>query len=197
MTTDCLNDPAPERHGETMDQVQALRETVTLGATKGMLKSPGSALGLDHLRGMVAAVEAGSFSADKLGRWLGWAQCALVAADVGVTLGDMKELNMQCVSEAEAPDDPAEPPMLRDQPAAYWKRQYKAAEKAKMLACGYADQAEARLRKAQEAAASELADARDALTWVRKLHRPSGAAVCQECGRDWPCATIRAVGDSV
>lgn len=89
------------------------------------------------------------------------------------------------------------PSRLRDQPAAYWKRQYKEAEKAKMLACGYADQAEARLRKAREAAASELADVRDSLTWVRKLHRPSGVAVCQECGKDWPCATIRAVGDSV
>jgi uncharacterized protein (DUF2147 family) len=87
--------------------------------------------------------------------------------------------------------------MLPDRQAAYWKRQYKAAEKAKLLACGYADQAEERLRKAQEAAASELADAWDALNWVRKLHRPSGVAVCQECGRDWPCATIRAVGDSV
>lgn len=101
------------------------------------------------------------------------------------------------MSEAGAPDDPAEPPIHRDRQAAYWKRQYKAAEKAKLLACEHADQAETRLRKAQEAAASSLADAHNVLSWVRQLHRPSGAAVCQECGRDWPCATIRAVGDSV
>jgi hypothetical protein len=192
MTADCL----PERKAETMDQVRALCATVTLAAAKGMPKSPGSALGLDHLRGMVATVEDGSFSADKLGRWLGWAQCAVVAAGVGITIDDIKVLNTQCVSEADTPGgDPAWHPMLRDSQAAYWKRQYKAAEKAKLLACWYADQAEARLRKAQEAAMSSLSDARDALSWVRKLHRPSGASVCQECGRDWPCATIRAVGE--
>lgn len=192
MTADCLND---ERGFATMDQLQALRATVNLGATRGMPEAPGSALGLDHLRGMVATIEAGSFSADKLGRWLGWAQCAVVAANVGVTLDDMKVLNTQCVSKAVTPGGGH--PIPRDRQAAYWKRQYKAAEKAKLLACGYADQAEERLRKAQEAAASSLADARDALNWVRKLHRPSGVAVCRECGRDWPCATIRAVGDSV
>lgn len=82
-------------------------------------------------------------------------------------------------------------------PDSYWRQQFKAAEKAKMLAIGYADQAEERLRKAMEANAGELAEARSALGWVRKLHQPSDAAICRECGRDWPCATIRAVGDSV
>lgn len=169
-----------------MEQVEALRETVALAAKHGMPVMPGSELGLEHLRAMLGTVEEQSFDEDKLGRWLGWAQCAVVAAGVGISLNDMKALNAryQCQMGWNPPDS-------------YWKREYKAAEKAKVLACGYADQAEARLRKVQEAAASELADARDSLTWVRKLHRPSGVAVCQECGRDWPCATIRAVGDSV
>lgn len=82
-------------------------------------------------------------------------------------------------------------------PDSYWKRQYRAAEKAKMMAINIADEAEQRLRKSKEAWTTELAEMQSAIAWVRKLHQPSGAAVCQECGRDWPCATIRAVGDSV
>lgn len=180
-----------------MNQLQALRETITLGDAKGMPDLPGSALGLEHLRGMVSAIESGSFPSDKLGRWLGWAQCAVVAADVGVTLDDMKALNVRCVDDAEVSDDPTESPALRGQSSSYWKRQYKAAEKAKMLAISWADQAEERLRKARESAAGELAEAHESLAWVRKLHQPTAAATCTECGRDWPCATIRAVGDSL
>lgn len=59
----------------------------------GMPELPGTDLGLAHLRHMVATVAVSDFSDAKLGRWLGWAQCALVAADVGVTLADMKALN--------------------------------------------------------------------------------------------------------
>jgi len=169
-----------------MNQLEVFRETVTLAEKHGMPEMPGSELGLDHLRVMLAAVEAQPFDEDKLGRWLGWAQCAVVAAGLGVSLSDMKALN--ALHQRRTVSNP---------PDSYWKRQCKAAEKAKMLAIGYADQAEERLRKAREAAASELTEVREALGWVRNLHQPGDAGVCRECGRDWPCATIRAVGDRV
>lgn len=76
-----------------MNQLQAFRDTVALAEQQGMPELPGSDLGLDHLRRMAAVLEEASFSPAKLGRWLGWAQCAVVAAGVGVTLDDMKTLN--------------------------------------------------------------------------------------------------------
>ena len=76
-----------------MNQADAFRETVRIAEQQGMPEMPGSDLGLHHLRSMLATVNASKFSDAKLGRWLGWAQCALVAADVGVTLADMKALN--------------------------------------------------------------------------------------------------------
>ncbi|MEB3023018.1 MULTISPECIES: hypothetical protein [Mycolicibacter] len=78
-----------------MNQREALRETVLLGQVAGMPELPGNDVGLAHLRRMVSTAEAGDFDAAKLGRWLGWAQCALVAANVGITLADMKSLNMK------------------------------------------------------------------------------------------------------
>ena len=85
---------------------------------------PGSDLGLSHLRVMMETVEKSEFSDAKLGRWLGWAQCAVVAAHVGVTLADMKELNMKCASDQYRPHicDPLygptyrceQPPVVRD-----------------------------------------------------------------------------------
>lgn len=76
-----------------MNQLEALRETVRLAEERGMPKLPGSDVGLAHLRSMADTAETASFSDAKLGRWLGWAQCAVVAANVGVTLADMKALN--------------------------------------------------------------------------------------------------------
>ncbi|UBV20331.1 MULTISPECIES: hypothetical protein [Mycolicibacterium] len=82
-----------------MNQLQALRDTIDLAEAHGMPELPDSPIGLQHLRDMLGEVDkansATPFSASKLGRWLGWAQCALVAADVGVTLDDMKALNMK------------------------------------------------------------------------------------------------------
>ena len=82
-----------------MNQLEALRDTIRLAVDRGMAEAPGSELGLAHLRSMVARVEEGvvqgEFSDAKLGRWLGWAQCAVVAANVGVTLEDMKALNVR------------------------------------------------------------------------------------------------------
>ena len=72
-----------------MNQLQAFRDTVRLAEERGVPDLPGSALGLAHLRQMAETVEASDFSDTKLGRWLGWAQCAAVAANVGITLDDM------------------------------------------------------------------------------------------------------------
>lgn len=76
-----------------MNQLQAFRDTIALAEQRGMPELPGSDLGLDHLRRMAAVLEENSFAPAKLGRWLGWAQCAVVAAGIGVTLDDMKTLN--------------------------------------------------------------------------------------------------------
>lgn len=84
-----------------MKQLQALRDTVRLAEDHGMPDLPGTDLGLEHLRDMADTAEANSFSPSKLGRWLGWAQCAVVAADIGVTLADMKALNLR---RASGPD---------------------------------------------------------------------------------------------
>lgn len=76
-----------------VDQVAAFRETVRLAEEHQMPEMPGSSVGLAHLRTMAAAGESSDFPPDKLGRWLGWAQCAVVVAGVGLTLDDMKNLN--------------------------------------------------------------------------------------------------------
>lgn len=82
-----------------MNQLQALHDTVALAESRNMPEIPGNPLGLGHLRQMLrdigAAEESMPFSAAKLGRWLGWAQCALVAANVGVSLDDLRELNSE------------------------------------------------------------------------------------------------------
>lgn len=81
-----------------MNQLQALHDTVALAESRNMPEMPGNPLGLGHLRQMLrdieAAEESAPFSAAKLGRWLGWAQCALVAANVDVDLEDMRSLNL-------------------------------------------------------------------------------------------------------
>lgn len=69
---------------------------------------PGSDLGLAHLRDMLATVDQSDFSPSKLGRWLGWAQCAVVASGVGVTLADMKGINMRW-ADASAQGEIARP----------------------------------------------------------------------------------------
>ena len=79
-----------------MNQREAFRDTIELAAQRGMPERPGEELGLDHIRGMFARI-GDEFSEAKLGRWLGWAQCAVVAAGVGVSLEDMKELNRRWV----------------------------------------------------------------------------------------------------
>lgn len=77
-----------------MDQLAAFRETVELAEKRGMPEYGGE-LGLAHLRSMYNRASTGNFSDAKLGRWLGWAQCAVVAAAIGLDLDDMKEINLR------------------------------------------------------------------------------------------------------
>jgi hypothetical protein len=74
-----------------MDQRAAFQDTVWLAEEKGLPEWPESSLGLAHMRDMQGRI--GDFSESKLGRWLGWAQAALVAGNVGVTLEDVKQIN--------------------------------------------------------------------------------------------------------
>lgn len=77
-----------------MNQRQAFLETIKVAREAGMKPNPGSPIGLMHLENMFQRISP-SFSDAKLGRWLGWAQCAVVAADVGITLDDMKKINQR------------------------------------------------------------------------------------------------------
>ena len=76
-----------------MNQRAAFDETVTLAKNLGMPELPGSSLGLEHLRDMQTRIT-DDFSEAKLGRWLGWAQAALVAANVGASLEAVKQINL-------------------------------------------------------------------------------------------------------
>lgn len=79
-----------------MNQRAAFAETIELAEQSGMgYRHPmDESLGLDHLRDMQSRITP-EFSEAKLGRWLGWAQAALVAARVGVTLEDVKQINLR------------------------------------------------------------------------------------------------------
>jgi len=85
-----------------MNQRAAMAQTLGLAIEKNMPEMPGSELGLEHMRDMYARVQE-DFSESKLGRWLGWMQCALVAANVGVTLEDVKQINMGYAGESTNP----------------------------------------------------------------------------------------------
>jgi hypothetical protein len=75
-----------------VNQLAAFKDTIDLAEARGM-DEHGESLGLRHLRSMYEQAAAGEFSDAKLGRWLGWAQCAVVAAAIGLELDDMKDIN--------------------------------------------------------------------------------------------------------
>lgn len=79
-----------------MNQLAAFDETLALAVERGMPDFTGQrdSLGLAHLEAMRERITT-NFSEGKLGRWLGWAQAALVAANVGVTLEDVKQINLR------------------------------------------------------------------------------------------------------
>ena len=81
-----------------MNMLRAFDETIRLADLLGLPPTRGKGLGLDHLRDMRARITA-DFSEGKLGRWLGWAQCAVVAAGIGATLEDMKYINKICADD--------------------------------------------------------------------------------------------------
>ena len=84
-----------------MNQREAMRETFDLAVKNGMDNCLVETVGCDytHLidmyeRILVADIDPDQkpFSEVKLGRWLGWIQCAVVAAGFG-SLEDMKQIN--------------------------------------------------------------------------------------------------------
>lgn len=85
-------------------QHQAFADTVFLASERGMPLNPGSNLGLAHL--MEMRIRAQSYSGAKLGRWLGWAQCAVVAADIGFALEDMQAINTRAAEEFSSVSNP-------------------------------------------------------------------------------------------
>jgi uncharacterized protein (DUF849 family) len=81
-----------------MNQRKAFKDTVLMGIIRNMPKD--GDLGLHHMIDMDRRLdEHPEYSDAKIGRWLGWAQAALVAANVGVTLEDVKQVNMRWANE--------------------------------------------------------------------------------------------------
>lgn len=72
------------------------------GTTRwGEMAHASDALGEEHVRDMLAQIAEGWVIGRKAHRWLGWAQCAVVAAGVG-TLEDMKAINKAASDAAKA-----------------------------------------------------------------------------------------------
>lgn len=90
-----------------MDMKAAFKETVMLATEQGMHNLPAvdPSLGFGHLVDMLQVVEEEDFSEGKLGRWLGWAQAAVVAAGVA-TLEEMKAINVKHSGNDPLPLDP-------------------------------------------------------------------------------------------
>jgi hypothetical protein len=79
-----------------MNQLQAFRDTIALAKSKGLHLTRVPELSMTHLEGMLARIESDPdrFSPSKLGRWLGWAQAAVVSWGDGITMEDMKRINL-------------------------------------------------------------------------------------------------------
>jgi len=78
-----------------MNVIKAMEETVRLAADNGMpAVIEVDELSFLHLCSMLERMQEGNFSYGKQCRWLGWAQCAVVAAGCA-TLEDMKQINMR------------------------------------------------------------------------------------------------------
>jgi hypothetical protein len=80
-----------------MNQIAAFKDTLELADSRGMAdcEFEEKSVGFDHLVDMLEIIELapdGTFSESKIGRWLGWAQCAVVAGGYA-TLQEMKEIN--------------------------------------------------------------------------------------------------------
>lgn len=79
-----------------MNQVAAFAETLEFACEQGMdnCEFEKDEVNYWHLVDMFKQIEDNpeKFSEAKIGRWLGWTQCAVVAGDFG-TLEDMKRIN--------------------------------------------------------------------------------------------------------
>lgn len=81
-----------------MNMRQAFVETLNLAKSLGMDNltiEEHESLNYEHLVDMATKITP-DFSEAKLGRWLGWCQCAVVAANIGASLEDMKAINKKC-----------------------------------------------------------------------------------------------------
>jgi hypothetical protein len=84
-----------ERDGDW--QIEAFDATLSIARDRNM-DGLGGATDLAHLEDMRACVTP-EFSRGKLGRWLGWAQCAVVACGAA-SLDEMKEINRKASDHA-------------------------------------------------------------------------------------------------
>ena len=78
-----------------MNMIEAAKETLAKAEAAGMdiLTSDIPELDYPHLQLMLSRMQVNEMSEAKIGRWLGWMQAAVVAADIGLGLEDMKEIN--------------------------------------------------------------------------------------------------------
>lgn len=79
------------------EMVLAAHDTLALAQRNGMQSSkPGGDTGWLHLEVMLQDMSAkrSRWAKDKMARWLGWMQAAVVAAGCG-TLEDMKQINLR------------------------------------------------------------------------------------------------------
>lgn len=79
-----------------MNQRMAFKETISHAIRNRMpLGEVEDSMSLMHIIDMDIRLEANpEYSEAKVGRWLGWAQCAVVAGGYG-SLDDMKQINMR------------------------------------------------------------------------------------------------------
>jgi hypothetical protein len=73
-----------------MNVLKAMQDTTRI-AFERCMKGEGS-LSYEHIAGMQITMQESEMSYGKMCRWLGWAQCAVVASGVA-TLDDMKAIN--------------------------------------------------------------------------------------------------------
>ncbi|QIG68160.1 hypothetical protein EVB55_225 [Rhizobium phage RHph_Y68] len=89
-----------------MNQLQAARDTIALARSKGMDKQPyrldlDASIQFPHLEDMLRRMESMTEKSDaKIGRWLGWMQCAVVVM-TDATLDDMEEINIRNAADPE------------------------------------------------------------------------------------------------
>lgn len=78
-----------------MNVLEAMRDTMKMAQERGMqnVQTPDPTLSWSHMVAMANKMSTEQMSYGKLCRWLGWMQACVVAANINVTLSDMKEIN--------------------------------------------------------------------------------------------------------